>query len=75
VREEWGARRPHWEKQGRGREAGNSSSTWHAAAWARWNTIWAGLWAELDIGPITKLVAHMKLYNFHLRFMVIRETD
>jgi hypothetical protein len=33
------------------------------------------IWANLDLGPKSKVVAHEKLYDFHFGAMVIRVVD
>jgi hypothetical protein len=52
-----------------------SLSTWRAAVWVLWNMILGRIRAELDYGPIVKIVHLGILYNFHLSTMVIRPTD
>ena len=40
--------------------------------WPVWDTFLGHLWAELDLGPKSKVEAHELLYNIYLGAMVIR---
>jgi len=55
-----------------GRCVGNSSSTWHATVWLKWNAFLGFLCAELDHEPKSKVVKLGLLYKTNLRFQVIR---
>jgi hypothetical protein len=48
-----------------GGRVGFSASTWRASAWPEREAILGRFWAELDLGPKTKVGAHTKLYVFH----------
>jgi hypothetical protein len=59
----------------RGCRWGIPPNRWQALEWPSWNTILGLLWADLDFGPIIKVVNFMMPYKFHLSTMVIRPTD
>jgi hypothetical protein len=71
-REEWGdSSASTMEQQGRAGQQGRMASmhdiwsnTWWAVNGERWVTIWAAIWAELDLGPKTKFAHLSLLYNF-----------
>jgi hypothetical protein len=43
--------------------------------WPTWDAFLGQVQAELDLGPKSKVVAHVMLYNFRLRTMVIWVLD
>jgi hypothetical protein len=54
---------------------GTLPSTWWVIVWSTWDTFLGQVQAELDVGPKSKVVAHVTLYNFSLRTMVIWVLD
>ena len=40
-------------------------STWRAATWVRWAPFLGQIRADLDIGPKSKVVAHLRIYKTH----------
>ena len=48
-----------------GRRVGNSSSTWHATEWLRWEAILGFFRAEFEDGPKTKFAHLGLLSNFN----------
>jgi hypothetical protein len=69
-----------WQRSGHmvlvhGCHGGNSSSRWRAAKWSRWDAVLGWLGSELDFGPKSKVAAHDELYNFYLKYGVIRAMD
>jgi hypothetical protein len=54
---------------------GISSTTWQAVKWSGWSPNLGLLWADLGLGPKTKVEAHTMLYIFYLKVMVISVVD
>jgi hypothetical protein len=58
-----------------GCHGGNSSSTWRVAKWSRWDAVLGWVRSELDFEHRSKVAAHDELYNFYLKYGVIRSMD
>jgi hypothetical protein len=54
---------------------GTLPNTWWVIVWPTWDAFLGQVQAELDLGPKSKVVAHVILYNFRLRTMVIWVLD
>jgi hypothetical protein len=76
MSKEIGARARHGcHTLGHASPCGISTNTWRVAVWVKWSTNLGRIWAELGLGPKTKVEAHEQLYTFRLKHKVISVLD
>jgi hypothetical protein len=52
-----------------------NANRWRAVKWTVWSSNLGLIWADLGLGPKTKVEAHTMLYIFYLKVMVISVVD
>jgi hypothetical protein len=52
-----------------------NANRWRAVKWTIWSSNLGLIWADLGLGPKTKVEAHEQLYTFHLGCKIISAVD